>query len=29
VSMAIAKGRQIIDEQGEGIFSQTWPQKPN
>jgi hypothetical protein len=22
---ALAKGRQIIDEQGEGIFSQTWP----
>jgi hypothetical protein len=29
VSMAIAKGRQIIDEQGEGIFSQSWPHKPN
>jgi len=29
VSMALAKGRQIVDEQGEGIFSQTWPAKPN
>ena len=29
VSMAIAKGRQIVDEQGEGIFSQSWPVKPN
>ena len=28
VSMAISKGRQIIDEQGEGVFRQTWP-KPN
>lgn len=29
ISMALGKGRQIIDEQGEGIFSQTWPVKPN
>jgi hypothetical protein len=29
VSLALAKGRQIVDEQGEGIFSQTWPAKPN
>ncbi len=29
VSMALAKGRQIVDEQGEGIFSQVWPAKPN
>jgi hypothetical protein len=28
VSMALAKGRQIIDEQGEGVFSQSWP-RPN
>ena len=21
--------RQIVDEQGEGVFSQTWPKKPN
>lgn len=24
-SFAIAKGRQIIDEQGEGVFGQSWP----
>ena len=24
-SFALAKGRQIIDEQGEGIFTQSWP----
>lgn len=29
VSMALAKGRQIVDEQGEGVFSQSWPAKPN
>ena len=29
VSLALAKGRQIVDEQGEGMFSQTWPKKPN
>jgi hypothetical protein len=29
VNMALAKGRQIIDEQGEGVFSQSWPRKPN
>ena len=29
VSLAFGKGRQIIDEQGEGIFSQSWPAKPN
>jgi hypothetical protein len=28
-SMALSKGRQIIDEQGERIFNQTWPAKPN
>jgi hypothetical protein len=28
VSLALAKGRQIIDEQGERVFNQTWP-KPN
>ena len=25
VSFALAKGRQIVDEQGEGVFSQSWP----
>jgi hypothetical protein len=25
VSFALAKGRQIIDEQGEGVFRQSWP----
>ena len=25
VSLALSKGRQIIDEQGEGMFSQSWP----
>ncbi len=25
VSFAIAKGRLIVDEQGEGMFSQGWP----
>lgn len=25
VSLALAKGRQIIDEQGEAVFSQSWP----
>lgn len=29
VSMALAKGRQIVDEQGENVFTQTWPHKPN
>jgi hypothetical protein len=29
VSLALAKGRQIVDEQGEAIFTQTWPAKPN
>jgi hypothetical protein len=28
VSFALAKGRQIVDEQGEGVFAQSWP-KPN
>lgn len=28
-SFALTKGRQIIDEQGDGIFSQSWPSKPN
>ncbi len=28
VALALAKGRQIVDEQGDGVFSQTWP-KPN
>jgi len=28
VSFALAKGRQIIDEQGVGVFKQSWP-KPN
>ena len=28
VGMALAKGRQIVDEQGEGVFSQSWP-RPN
>jgi hypothetical protein len=27
--MAINKGRQIIDEQGDGVFRQSWPSKPN
>lgn len=25
VSFALAKGRQIVDEQGEGMFAQNWP----
>ena len=25
VSFALAKGRQIIDEQGERVFAQSWP----
>jgi hypothetical protein len=25
VSFALAKGRQIVDEQGEGVFRQSWP----
>ncbi len=25
VSFSLAKGRQIIDEQGEGVFGQSWP----
>jgi len=29
VALALSKGRQIIDEQGDGVFSQTWPQRPN
>jgi hypothetical protein len=29
VPLALAKGRQIIDEQGEGLFGQSWPGKPN
>jgi hypothetical protein len=28
-AMAISKGRQIIDEQGERLFQQSWPSKPN
>ena len=28
-SLTIAKGQQIIDEQGERIFQQSWPSKPN
>jgi hypothetical protein len=28
-SFTLAKGRQIIDEQGEGVFNQIWPHKPN
>ena len=28
IAITLAKGRQIIDEQGEGIFRQSWP-KPN
>ncbi len=28
-SFALAKGRQIIDEQGIGLFGQSWPNKPN
>jgi hypothetical protein len=28
-SYTLAKGRQIIDEQGDGLFSQGWPQKPH
>lgn len=28
-SYSIAKGRQIIDEQGVGLFGQSWPKKPN
>ncbi len=29
VALALAKGRQIVDEQGEGVFGQTWPHKLN
>ena len=29
VEFALAKGRQIIDEQGERLFNQSWPAKPN
>jgi hypothetical protein len=29
VSMALSKGRQIVDEQGDRVFNQTWPAKPN
>ena len=25
VGFALAKGRQIVDEQGEGVFAQSWP----
>lgn len=25
VSFALAKGRQIVDEQGDGVFRQSWP----
>ncbi len=28
IAMAFSKGRQIIDEQGERLFNQSWP-KPN
>ncbi|HEV7275177.1 MAG TPA: HlyU family transcriptional regulator [Devosiaceae bacterium] len=28
-SFTLAKGRQIVDEQGEGLFKQTWPSQPN
>lgn len=28
-SFTLAKGRQIIDEQGDGLFSQSWPPRPN
>jgi hypothetical protein len=28
-SFALAKGRQIIDEQGSSLFQQSWPSKPN
>lgn len=27
-SATMAKGRQIIDEQGEKVFEQTWPARP-
>jgi hypothetical protein len=27
--MAVAKGRQIIDEQGETMFTQSWPKTSN
>jgi hypothetical protein len=25
VSLALGKGRMIVDEQGDGVFNQTWP----
>jgi hypothetical protein len=28
-ALALAKGRQIIDEQGDRVFSQTWPKADN
>lgn len=28
-AMALSKGRQIIDEQGNSLFQQSWPSKPN
>jgi hypothetical protein len=28
VSYSLAKGRQLIDEQGDGVFGQSWPAQP-
>jgi len=28
VSFALAKGRQLVDEQGDGVFGQSWPAQP-
>lgn len=28
VSFTLAKGRQLIDEQGDGVFGQSWPAQP-
>jgi hypothetical protein len=28
-NFTLAKGRQIVDEQGESLFNQTWPPRPN
>jgi hypothetical protein len=29
VALALAKGRQIVDEQGDRVFGQTWPKADN
>ena len=29
IALSLGKGRQIIDEQGEAVFAQTWPSSAN